>query len=215
MINILLFDDNKNIRLSLQVLVDGTENMKLTGAFANCENLINKIHALKPDVILMDIDMPKMNGIEAVKICFETFPEIPVLMLTSFDDDEKVFASICAGAKGYVLKNTPPEILLQYIEQLANGGAPMTPSIARKVLQQFAASNNAPASKNEFQLSDKEKEVLQGLVAGKSYKMIAAELGIAYYTVHTHIKHIYDKMQVNSATEAVSKALTSKLFNKS
>lgn len=214
MITIVLFDDNKNIRLSIQVLIESTGNMKLAGAFANCENLVSKIHSLKPDVILMDIDMPKMNGIEAVKICFDSFPEIPVLMLTAFDDDDKVFASICAGAKGYVLKNTPPDMLLQYIEQLASGGAPMTPSIAHKVLQQFAISNKTQPANSDFQLSEKEKEVLHGLVSGKSYKMIAAELGTSYYTVHTHIKHIYDKMQVNSATEAVSKALHIKFFNK-
>jgi DNA-binding NarL/FixJ family response regulator len=159
----------------------------------------------------MDIDMPGMNGIEGVKQIRKHFPTVQILMLTVFDDDEKVFAAIKAGAGGYILKNAEPENLLHSISEVYNGGAPMTPAIARKVLQQFQTF--LPEEKKDYHLSNREKEVLGLLVEGLSYKMIAGKLNITYDTVRAHMKKIYEKLHVASMTEAVAKAINQKLFS--
>ena len=158
----------------------------------------------------MDIDMPGMNGIEGVKLIRKNFPTVQILMLTVFDDDEKVFAAIKAGAGGYILKNAEPQNLLHAISEVYNGGAPMTPGIARKVLHQFQTI--LPEEKKDYHLSIREKEVLGLLVDGLSYKMIAGKLNITYDTVRAHMKKIYEKLHVASMTEAVAKAINQKLF---
>ena len=158
----------------------------------------------------MDIDMPGMNGIEAVKVIRNNFPTVQVLMFTVFDDDEKVFAAIKAGAGGYILKNAEPQNLLHAISEVYNGGAPMTPGIARKVLLQF--QDMLPDENKDYHLSQREKEVLALLVEGHPYKMIASKLNITYDTVRAHMKKIYEKLHVASMTEAVAKAINQKLF---
>lgn len=211
-LRIIIFDDNINVRESIEMLLSTTDNMQLVGSFDGCKNLLADIESKKPDVILMDIDMPLLTGIDAVRLLRTKFSDIPVLMLTGFEDDEKVFASLCAGANGYVLKNASMLSLIQYIEEVFNGGAPMTPVIARKVLNQFAKVQPSQIQSEEYNLSTREKDVLQLLVKGKSYKMIADVLSISYETVHSHIRRIYQKLQVNSVGEAVSKTITQKIL---
>lgn len=211
-LSIIIFDDNKNVRESIEMLLTTTETMQLIASFENCNNLISDIETTIPDVVLMDIDMPSLNGIDAVKLLRSKFPELPVLMLTGFEDDEKVFASLCAGANGYILKNANMESLIQYLNEVKDGGAPMTPVIARKVLTQFAKLQPAQSSNENYNLSNREKEVLQLLVKGKSYKMIAEALNLSYETVHSHIKKIYHKLQVNSVGEAVSKTISGNIL---
>ncbi|MBK9730384.1 MAG: response regulator transcription factor [Chitinophagaceae bacterium] len=211
-LTVLCFDDNKNFCDSVCLLLSTTENINVAEAYASYDGMSENISMLKPDVVLMDIDIPPVSGIEAVKIIRKDFPELPVLMLTGFEDDEKVFSSLCAGANGYILKNSKMEALIHQIEEVYAGGSPMTPVIARKVLNQFARLQPSNSTKEEFNLSSREKEVLQLLVTGKSYKMIAGELCISYETVHSRIRRIYEKLQVNSIGEAVSKTIIQKIL---
>jgi len=211
-LRVIIFDDNKNVRESVAMLLSTTENMQLVAAFESCKNMLQQIELSKPDVILMDIEMPMLNGIDAVKELRSKFPNLPVLMLTGFEEDEKVFASLCAGANGYVLKNASMESLIQYINEVYSGGAPMTPVIARKVLNQFARVQPTQTQGEDYNLSTREKEVLQLLVKGKSYKMIADELNVSYETVHSHIRRIYQKLHVNSVGEAVSKSISQNIL---
>lgn len=206
-IRVIIYDDNINVRQSIEMLLSVTGNMELAGAFSSGKHLLDDIHKTDPDLVLMDIDMPGMNGIEAVKLLRSKYPELPVLMLTGFEDDDKVFQSIVAGANGYILKSAKMDSLIQYIEEVSSGGAPMSPVIARKVLMQFAKVQPAAVDKDDYNLSNREKQVLQQLVKGKSYKFIASELHISYETVHSHIRRIYQKLQVNSVGEAISKTI--------
>ena len=209
-IKVIIFDDNDSLRDSVAMLLKESGNFTLVGAYAECLDVTNNIRNTKPDVVIMDIDMPGMNGIEAVKVLRNNFPTVQVLMFTVFDDDEKVFAAIKAGAGGYILKNAEPQNLLHAISEVYNGGAPMTPGIARKVLHQF--HDMLPEEKKDYNLSTREKEVLGLLVEGFSYKMIAGKLNITYDTVRAHMKKIYEKLHVASMTEAVAKAINQKLF---
>lgn len=211
-LQVIIFDDNVNVRESINLLLSTTSNMRLCAAYDSCTNLIQQIEENNPDIILMDIDMPDLSGIDAVKLLRTRFPSLPVLMLTGFEDDEKVFASLCAGANGYILKNANMTSLIQYINEVHNGGAPMTPVIARKVLNQFTKLQPSNIQNEDYNLSSREKEVLQLLVKGKSYKMIAADLNINYETVHSHIKKIYQKLQVSSVGEAVSKTINQRIL---
>lgn len=211
-LRIIIFDDNINVRESIELLLSTTDNLELVASYDSCQNMLADIESTDPDIILMDIDMPLLSGIEGVKLLRTRFPYLPVLMLTGFEDDEKVFASLCAGANGYVLKNANMEILIQYIREVHKGGAPMTPVIARKVLNQFTKLQSAQLKNEEYNLSSREKDVLQLLVKGKSYKMIADELNISYETVHSHIRRIYQKLQVNSVGEAVSKTISGNIL---
>jgi len=209
-IKVVLFDDNDSLRDSVAMLLEESEDFTLTGTYSNCLDLTNNISDTKPDVVIMDIDMPGMNGIEGVRVIRKTFPTVQILMLTVFNNDESVFAAIKAGAAGYILKNAEPQYLLQAISEVYNGGAPMTPGIARKVLLQF--QNTLPDEPKDYHLSQREKEVLALLVEGQSYKMIGSKLNITYDTVRAHMKKIYEKLHVASMTEAVAKAINQKLF---
>ncbi len=211
-IRVAIFEDNKHLRESLFYLVNGTGGLICTGAFHDCSDLLFKIKQSAPDVILMDIEMPGMRGIDAVKIVKQEHPEIQILMQTIFHDDENIFNSICAGASGYILKTTSPAGYIDAIQDVFNGGSPMSSSIARRVLTLFQ-KNIIPAPDNNYQLTPKEKDILQQMVLGKSFKMIAAVTGISYETVRTHMKNIYLKLHVNSNTEAVSKALREKIVS--
>ena len=163
-----------------------------------------------PDLILMDIEMPGMNGIEAVRVIKSHFPNTLVLMQTANEEDDKIFDAICAGASGYLLKNTAPSRILEAIHEANLGGSPMSPSVARKVLERFSTIQKV-STKNEFDLSEREKEILQLLVKGMSYKLIADACFLSIDTVKFHIKNIYEKLQVNSKAEAVAKAFKSGL----
>ena len=209
-IHVSIYEDNKHLRESLYYLINGTEGFSCAGAFADCNDLLFQLKRHQPDVVLMDIEMPGMNGIEAVTLIKQHFGSVQVLMQTVFHDDDNIFKAICAGASGYILKTTSPAGYIEAIKDVFNGGSPMTGSIARRVLELFQ-KNVAPASKHDYELTPKEKEVLQQLVKGKSFKMIADALGSTYETVRTHMKNIYAKLHVNSNTEAVSKALQEKI----
>ncbi|MBK7856550.1 MAG: response regulator transcription factor [Bacteroidetes bacterium] len=211
-LRVICFDDNKNIRDSVSLLLSTTGNIKMIAGFDSCKNLLQDIEREKPDVIIMDIDMPEINGVQAVEILRKQHPTLPVMMLTGFEDDEKVFSSLCAGANGYILKNTKMDSLINQIQEVYEGGAPMTPLIARKVLNQFAKMQPQKTPDENYNLSNREKDVLQLLVQGKSYKMIADELHISYETVHSHIRKIYQKLQVNSVGEAVSKTISKNIL---
>ncbi len=208
-INVAIFDDNRILREGLFQLINGSEGFQCVGAFANCDHLLKDLKESKPDVVLMDIEMPGLSGIEAVKVLKENFPEIKVLMETIFEDNNKIFDSICNGAEGYILKNTPPALILSAIKEIYEGGAPMTPSVASKVLKMF--KKNSSSSNESFDLTDREKEILKSLVEAMSYKMIAATYFISIDTVSGHIKNIYKKLQVHSKSEAVVKAIRKKI----
>ncbi len=209
-IRVVIFEDNVNLRQGLQQLIQGSAGFTCSGAFANCNNLVRNIIDTQPDVILMDIEMPGMSGIDAVKVSKEKFPEIKILMETIFEDNDKIFNSICNGAEGYILKNTPPVQILSSIREIFEGGAPMTPSIASKVLKMFKnkSTENTP---EEFSLTEREKEILKCLVEGMSYKLIAENCFISIDTVSGHIKNIYKKLQVHSKSEAVAKAIKGRI----
>ena len=209
-IRVAIYEDNKHLRESLFYLIDGTEGFSCTGAFADSNDLMFQLRRSLPDVVLMDIEMPGMNGINAVKLIKQNFPSVQVLMQTVFHDDDNIFNAICAGASGYILKTTSPAGYIEAIKDVYNGGSPMTGSIARRVLELFQ-KNIIPVGNHDYQLTPKEKEILQQLVKGKSFKMIADVLGSTYETVRTHMKNIYSKLHVNSNTEAVSKALQEKI----
>lgn len=211
MIKVVLFEDNPQLREGLSMLIGGTEGYEVLAAFKDANNIINDLRRNMPDVVLMDIDMPGMNGIEAVKLIRSNYPDIKVLMLTVFDDNKNIFEALKSGANGYILKKTQPAKLLEYINDAHNGGAPMTASVATQVLNMFAKLDNSYAN-TDYNLSDREKQVLQLLVNGYSYKMIAAEMFIAIDTVRSHIKKIYEKLHVNSKSEAVATAFKNKLF---
>lgn len=211
MIRIVLYEDNSKLRENLTLLIDGSAEFEVCGAFKNCDRILEETANLVPDVILMDIDMPGTNGIEGLKLVRSRYPHLPILMLTVFDDDKNVFECIKAGADGYLLKKTTPEKLLEHLRDVYNGGAPMTSSVARQVLELFARQ---PAGERRelYNLTEREREVLQLLVNGYSYKMIAAEIFISIDTVRSHIKKIYEKLHVNSKSEAVAKAFKDKLI---
>ncbi|MEO6168145.1 MAG: response regulator transcription factor [Chitinophagales bacterium] len=203
-INVIIYEDNNFLRESLSSLITNAEGFELSAAYENCNEVEAQVDVLKPNVVLMDIEMAGVNGIEGLKIIRKKFPEVNVLMLTVFEDNDRVFEAICAGATGYLLKKTPPARILDAIRDIVEGGAPMTSSIARKVLQLFPRQ---PARSEEIdKLTHREQQVLQLLVNGYSYKMIASELKVTLETIRTYIKRMYEKLRVHSVTEAINKA---------
>lgn len=204
-----VFDDNKKILESFSLMMAASETVEICGLFDNWNNVVEKINECGAEVVFMDIEIPPMSGIEAVQTIRKVNKDIPIIMFTVFEDNAKIFDSICAGANGYLLKKTDPEKLIQSIEEVMQGGAPMSPSIARKVLEKFQAP--AQPIPDDYDLTQREREVLKHLTKGLSYKMIAAECNISFETVRTHIKNIYAKLHVASMTEAVAKALNEKI----
>lgn len=209
-LRICIFDDSHSILQAFKLMTDDDANMEVAGSFLNTNNLLKNIDKTNPDVIIMDIDMGVCNGIEAVKDIRKIYHELPILMFTVFDDDDNVFNAICAGANGYLLKNTNPETILQSIEQVQSGGAPMSPGVARRIVQKFQTLTQQPVAAN-YELTTREKEILKCLTNGLSYKMVAAECNISFETVRTHIKNIYSKLHVASMTEAVAKAINERI----
>jgi DNA-binding NarL/FixJ family response regulator len=210
MIKVAVFDDNKDRLDSLKVLINHTEGLECSGTFLNCNTVLEDLAAVNPDVVLMDIDMPGINGIEAVKIIKDQHLQLPILMQTVFDDNERVFASICAGASGYILKKASPPQIVQAIHDVHEGGAAMSSSVAKQVLKAFQTQMvlHTPAN---FDLTEREKEILGYLVKGLSHKLIAGELFISVHTVNTHIRNIYEKLHVRSVSAAVAKAIKEKI----
>jgi len=201
-IRIAIFEDNEALRESLVYLLKNANGYEVVGDYGTCLQAGTITRVYQPDVVLMDIDMPEQNGIQGVRAVKEARPQTLVIMYTVFEDDEKLFQCLCAGANGYLLKKTSPAHLFEAIQEVANGGAPMSPSIARKVLNSFQQGKS-----RQYQLSAREIDVLQLLIKGYSTKMIAAELGISFDTARFHLKNIYQKLHVNCGKEAIAKAL--------
>lgn len=208
-IKVLVYDDNETLRTSIEALLLAEDDLELLAVMPNAETVETDVKQLKPDVVLMDIDMPVVDGVMAVRAIRQFNQDLPVIMLTIFDDNENIFNAICAGASGYLLKRYATEEISGAIRTAMAGGAPMTGSVAKKVLMMVPKAANTEQEKSN--LSEKETVILQFLVKGYSYKMIATEIGISIDTVRFHIKKIYDKLHVHSATEAVSRAIRDKL----
>jgi DNA-binding NarL/FixJ family response regulator len=211
MIRVILFEDNPVLRKSLAEVINLNDGFACVGDYPNCKNAVEVVGKTTPDVVLMDIDMPVVNGIEGANLIRQNFPSVKILMLTVFEDNDKVFNAICAGASGYLLKKSSPDKILEAIKEVKEGGAPMTPLIASKVLTMFQDQNPYTPSPEILVISEREKEILKLLVKGLSQKMIAAELFISANTVNFHIKNIYEKLHVHSVSEAVSKAIRNKI----
>jgi DNA-binding NarL/FixJ family response regulator len=202
-IRVIIFEDNESLRLGLYQLVNSREEYQCVGAFKDCLNLLQNIKDTSPDIVLMDIQMPGIDGIEAVRILRDKYPNLKILMQTIFEDNDKIFQSILAGASGYILKNTPSERILDSLKEVYDGGAPISPSVATKVLKMMVPAEAGQS----FNLTDREKEILGCLVKGMSYKLIAKTCFIAVDTVRGHIRRIYEKLHVHSRGEAVAKAI--------
>lgn len=205
-ISVAVYDDNSSRRESLEMLIESTPGLSFAGAWPDCQDVIQNFTSATSDVILMDINMPNVDGIEGVRKLRKHFPEVKIIIQTVFEDNEKIFEAICAGANGYILKQSNPAELISAIFEVKKGGAPMTPSIANKVLGLISGRTKLRKDV-DFSLTKREHEILKLLVKGYSYNMIAEECNISYPTVNTHITNIYSKLQVKSVASAVSRAL--------
>ena len=209
MLRLLIYEDNDKLRKSLHLLFSGFEDIEVCESYPDVSDVVNDIKKHKPEVVLMDIDMPGMNGIEGVKLIKNTNPDISVIMHTVFDDDEKIFSALGAGADGYMLKNVTTTQLHDAIKDVKNGGASMSPGIAKRLLESFRVKKSA----EEYEeLSPREKEILLMITQGYTYKRISSECNISIDTTRTHIKNIYTKLHVNNGSAAVAKAMRLKLF---
>jgi len=208
LIRLLIYEDDKDLRNGLAQFLAFTNEFEVAGGFENCDSIQIDVAQLKPYILLMDIDMPGTNGIDGIRLAKAAKPLLHILMFTVFDDDKKIFDAICNGADGYLLKKTPPEKIIEALKDVYSGGAPMTPSIAKKVLNFFPKK---PTSDTE-PLTEKEHEILAHLVNGQGYKQIAGLQHISIETVRTHIKHIYSKLHVGTMSQAVAKAIHNKIL---
>lgn len=212
MTRILIYDDNKARQESLMALLSTNGDFEVAGVFPNCSNVEKEVNSLHPDVVLMDIGMPLVNGLEGVRRIRSINEEVKIIMQTVFEDEDKIFDALRFGASGYLLKKAEPSKIIDAIRDVLEGGAPMTPAIASKVIRYFSDQRQiGQQASDELGLTDKERDILQLLVNGKSYKMIAERLNISYFTVNSHIKKIYRKLQVHSVAEAVNKAINDKI----
>lgn len=205
-----IIEDNNALRKSVRLLLESSGAYEVVLSEASCNGILEKLTTAQPQLMLMDIDMPGMNGIEGVRLIRQHYPAINIVMFTVFEDDEKIFQSLMAGAVGYILKKMPARKILDALQEVKDGGAPMSPAIARQVIQMV--TGNRKAAHQQFNLSQREVEILQGLVKGHSYKTLAQELHISSETVRSHLKNIYSKLHVHSKTEAVAVALKEKLI---
>ncbi|MBZ0179772.1 MAG: response regulator transcription factor [Melioribacteraceae bacterium] len=203
-ITVAIVEDDEEIKNLLTIIIDGSPGFECSQNYANCEDAVKNIPKNQPNVVLMDIDLPRISGIEGVRLLKESLPETDFIMLTIKEDDDSVFNSLAAGATGYLLKDTPPVLLLQSIKEVVQGGSPMSPMIARKVLDSFRKNLKSP-------LTERETEVLKRLCEGENYKTIAGALFVSGNTVRAHIKNIYKKLHVNTRAAAVSKAINENL----
>lgn len=204
LIAVSIVEDDGEIRESLALLIGEAEGFLCSGTYPDCETAVPAICSERPDAVLMDIGLPGMSGIDGARKIRESLPSINIIMLTIHKDDDLVFRSLCAGASGYLVKNTPPKHILEAIREAVDGGAPMSSSIARMIVESFRSSGNSP-------LTAREIDVLSQLCKGQSYKMIGDTLFISEQTVHFHIKNIYQKLHVHSKSEAVAKAIRERL----
>lgn len=200
-----IIEDNEALRKSVGLLFDTSSEFHMVLSEGSCDGIIEKLNNTLPQLLLMDIDMPGMNGIEGVQLVKQHFPAISVIMFTVFEDDEKIFNSLMAGASGYILKKADPLKIIEALQELRDGGAPMSPAIAQKVIRMFR--NDKKSSREQFNLSKRETDILNGLIKGYTYKELANEYGISVETVRSHLKNIYEKLHVHSKSEAVAKAL--------
>lgn len=207
MIDVIIVEDNDIIREGFSMLINGTEGYSCIGAYSNCEDFLDELDDKPVDVVLMDIGLPGMNGIEGLKKAKEKRSDIDILMLTIYEDSNMVFEALCAGACGYLVKKTPPSKLLDAIKEVHNGGSPMSSQIARKVIGVFQQNKNFAFGNEKFGLSGRELEVLNLLSNGNNYQDIADKLFISVDTVRHHIRNIYKKLHVHSQSEAVAKAI--------
>jgi len=201
-----IVEDDPDIRRLLELLLNGTPGFHCHGAFESCETALERLSGNPPDLVLMDIGLPGISGIEGVRLFRKALPHLPIIMLTVQEDSESVFRSLCEGAVGYLLKGTPPARLLEALREAHSGGAPMSAPIARMVVASFRKNSENP-------LTEREKEILALLCEGENYRTIAARLFISTNTVKTHIKNIYEKLHVNSRAEAVSKTWKDRLLD--
>jgi DNA-binding NarL/FixJ family response regulator len=208
-IRVVAVEDRRELREGLTVLIDGTEGYRCIGSYGSMEEALAGIPRDVPDVVLLDIGLPGMTGIEGARILKSRFPNLRILMLTVYEDDARIFEALCAGATGYLLKKTPPARLLDDLKEAVNGGAPMSPEVARRVVELFRTFQPPPAA--DYELTPHETRLLRLLVEGHNYKTAAAELGVSVNTIAFHMKHVYVKLQVHSKSEAVAKALKSRL----
>jgi DNA-binding NarL/FixJ family response regulator len=208
-IKVAIVEDQREIRECLALLVNGTEGYTCTGSYRSMEEALEKIPRQVPDVVLSDIGLPGMSGIDGVRRLKELLPGLLVLMLTVYDDDERIFDAMCAGACGYLLKKTPPARLLASLEDVVAGGAPMSPEVARRVIALFREIR--PPDRADYHLTPHETRLLKLFVEGHNYKTAAAELKVSVNTINFHVRSIYDKLQVHSRSEAVAKALLNRL----
>lgn len=211
-IRVAIFEDNKLMRNGFEAICNGTAGLTCCGVYMDGEDVEYRVRRSNPHVILMDIEMPGMDGISATRKIVKQWPEIKILIQTVFEDDDKIFAAICAGASGYILKSTSPARLVEAIHEVYEGGSPMSPYIASRVLklfQQFAPP--VQSDEEKYTLSQREKEVLSMMVDGDNFHAIAEKTFISYETVRTHVKRIYKKLHVASASEAVVKAIRQRL----
>ena len=209
-VRVVIIEDLREVRDGLAVLIHGTNGFQCASSYRTMEEALKGIDGSRPDVILTDIGLPGMDGIEGTRILRERFPEVPILALTVYDDDENVFNAICAGASGYLLKNTAPARLLESLREVVDGGAPMSPEVARRVVRLFREFR--PPERASCHLTPQETALLRLMVEGHHYKTAARELGVSTNTVSFHLKHVYQKLQVHSKTEAVAKALRERLI---
>jgi DNA-binding NarL/FixJ family response regulator len=208
-IRVAIIEDQRDIRECLCLLVNGTDGYTCTGSYSTMEEALEKIPGHMPDVVLSDIGLPGMSGIEGVRILRKRHPDLLLLMLTIHDDDERIFDAMCAGACGYLLKKTPPARLLDSLREAVGGGAPMSPEVARRVIALFREVH--PPERADYHLTPHETRLLKLFVEGHNYKTAAAELRVSVNTVNFHVRSIYEKLQVHSRSEAVAKALRNRL----
>jgi DNA-binding NarL/FixJ family response regulator len=210
-VKVAIFEDNEKFLEALSILIGESPQFELTGAWLNTRDVILHLKKNLPDVVLMDIGISPFNGIDATKLITQNYPDVKILIQTIFEDDDKVFAAICAGASGYLLKSNLPLGLPAFITEVMTGGSPMSPTIARKILRLFRDHFHKTDLVENYNLSKREKEILKYLVEGGSYKIVAEKCGIAFETVKTHIKNIYEKLHVASMSGAVAKAINENL----
>jgi DNA-binding NarL/FixJ family response regulator len=210
-IKVAIIEDRREIRDGLAMLISGTDGYRCTGGFRSMEEALSKISFDLPDIVLCDIGLPGMSGIEGMRLLKERYPQLLLLMLTVYDDDERIFDALCAGACGYLLKKTPPVRLLESLKEAVEGGSPMSPEVARRVIAIFR--DIRPPERADYELTPHETRLLKLLVEGHNYKTAALELNVSVNTVSFHMRRIYEKLQVHSKSEAVAKALRDRLVN--
>jgi DNA-binding NarL/FixJ family response regulator len=209
-VRVVVIEDQRELREGLRVLLDFTPDFSCVKSFSSMEDALENIEADTADLILTDIGLPRMNGIDGTRILRKKFPDLPIIVLTIHGEDDKIFQALCAGASGYLLKTTAPAKIVEAIKEVLEGGAPMSPEVARRVVYLFRTFD--PSEQAEYRLTEQERRILKLVVEGHHYKTAAVELGIATRTVAFHLKNIYEKLQVHSKSEAVAKALRERII---